>query len=64
MAIGDSVIDLGMVLEAKKGYLVSMTKLDKRIIKAYENREINKTIFQPPYSLFKYDFAKEETIRW
>lgn len=64
MAIGDSVIDLGMLLEANKGYIVSMTKLDKRIIKAYESGKIYKTLFQPPYSEFKYDFLKEEEIQW
>lgn len=64
LAIGDSIIDLGMVLESKKGYIISMTKLDKRIINANENGIINKTIFQPPYSSFKYDFIKEEEIKW
>ena len=64
LAIGDSVIDLGMILESKKGYIVSMTKLDKRIIKAYENGKVDKTIFQPPYSVYKYDFVKEEEVKW
>ena len=64
MAIGDSIIDLGMILESKKGYLVAMTKLDKRIINAQNRGEINKKIYQPSYSLFKYDFVKEDDIKW
>lgn len=64
MAIGDSIIDLGMILESQKGYLVSMNKLDKRIIKAHEDGKINKTVFQPTYSTFKYDFVKEEDVKW
>ena len=64
MAIGDSIIDLGMILEANKGYLVSMKKLDKRIVSACESGKIQKTVFQPHYSTFKYNFAKEEEIKW
>ena len=64
LAIGDSIIDLGMVTEANKGYLVSMIKLDKRIISAHNGGEIKNHIFQPPYSIFKYDFFKEDDIKW
>ncbi len=64
IAIGDSVIDLGMVLNAAKGYLVAMNKLDKRIIAKYDEGKINKTLMQPKYSNFKYKFAKEAEIKW
>lgn len=64
LAIGDSIIDLGMLIESNKGYLVSMTKLDKRIIRAYDGGAINKCIFQAKYSTYKYDFLVEEDIKW
>ena len=64
LSIGDSIIDLGMVIESNKGYLISMTKLDKRVINAYDNGEIKKQIFQPNYSTYKYDFLKEDDVRW
>lgn len=64
LAIGDSIIDLGMVIEANKGYLVSMTKLDKRILKAHDNGLITKQLFQPKYSIYKYDFLKEDDVQW
>ena len=64
IAIGDSVIDLGMLLAATKGYLVSMIKLDRRIIAQYDKGNINQTLMQPKYSKFKYDFVKEEEIKW
>ena len=64
IAIGDSVIDLGMVLEADKGYLVAMTKLDKRIIAQYDKGNINKTLMQPKYSKYKYNFVEEKEIKW
>ena len=64
IAIGDSIIDLGMVMEADKGYLVSMGKLDKRIINAYESGKITKVLFQPRYSAYKYEFLQEGDIKW
>ena len=64
VAIGDSVIDLGMLTAADKGYLLAMNKLDKRIIFQYDKGNIAKTLFQPKYSTFKYDFTKEEEITW
>lgn len=64
IAIGDSIIDLGMVSESTKGYLVSMTKLDKRVIAYNEMTPIKKNIYQPKYSSFKYDFLKEGEIKW
>ena len=64
MGIGDSIIDLGMIQEAYKGYLVSMNKLDKRIIRAKAIGAINKKISQPKYSTFKYDFIQEEDVSW
>ena len=64
IAIGDSIIDLGMLSESTKGYLVSMTKLDKRVIAYNEITPIKKSIYQPKYSSFKYDFIKEGEIKW
>lgn len=64
IAFGDSIIDLGMLSESKKGYLVSMTKLDKRIIACNETTQIADNIYQPKYSSFKYDFIKEGEIKW
>ena len=64
LAIGDSIIDLGMLLEADKGYLISATKLDQRIINYYERDGITKKLFQPKHSLFKYDFLEEDDIKW
>ena len=64
IAIGDSIIDIGMLLESNKGYLVSMAKLDKRIVNCFNSKEIEANILQPPYSTFKYDFLKEDTLKW
>ena len=44
--------------------LIQLFDIFDSIIKAYENGEIVKTIFQPLYSAFKYDFVKEEEIKW
>lgn len=64
ISIGDSIIDLGMLSETTKGYLISMTKLDKRIVQHNGTMPIGKTIYQPNYSSFKYDFIKEEKLKW
>ena len=64
VAVGDSVIDLGMLTEADKGYLIAMNKLDKRIIAQYGKGNISKTLLQPKYSTFKYDFTKEDDLAW
>lgn len=64
IAIGDSIVDLEMLMNANKGYIISMTKLDQRVIKAYEENKIKTPLFQLPYSIFKYDFFKEDCLRW
>lgn len=64
IAIGDSIIDLGMLSESTKGYFVSMTKLDKRVIAYNEIAQISKNIYQPKYSSFKYDFIREGELKW
>ena len=64
MAIGDSIIDIGMLMEAKKGYLISMNKLDKRIIDIYEKKGLKSNIYQLSYSNYKYDFLKEDSLKW
>ena len=64
LAIGDSIIDLGMILEASKGYLISMLKLDKRIVLYHDRKALKKEIYQPSYSTYKYDFVKEEELKW
>ena len=64
IGIGDSVIDLGMISQSNKGYLISMTKLDKRIIAKMEDGFDFKSIQQPSYSEYKYDFIKEGNIKW
>ena len=59
IAIGDSIIDLGMINEADKGFLVSMQKLDKRIIYYHNEKPLSNCIKQLPYSNYKYDFIQE-----
>jgi len=64
IGIGDSIIDLGMLLECNKGYLISMVKLDKRIVQKFIKGTDFTSIKQPSYSNYKYDFIKEGDLIW
>jgi len=57
-AVGDSIIDIGMLERADKGILVSMLKLDKRIVE-YFDKNPNSKITQFSNNLYKYSGVKE-----
>jgi len=63
IAIGDSIIDLEMLKESCKGYLVSWNKIDSRIENMYIEGKIGKDMYQPIYSKCKYNWTlKTEKI--
>jgi len=63
IAIGDSIIDMGMIQNADKGILVASTKIDKRILDYMKNIE-NSKIAQPVYNNVKYPNVEEVSSIW
>jgi len=63
-AIGDSIIDIGMLESSENGYLVANEKLDKRIVE-YFSKNQGCHIVQFSSNMYKYYMVPEvEIIKW
>lgn len=62
-AIGDSIIDIEMLIHADEGYIISHLKTDSRLEKYLEyNRDV--VLYQLSYNQSKYSRVKEVTSIW
>lgn len=62
-AIGDSIIDLEMLLNAHEGYIIANTKKDLRLVKYFEQYS-NIKIKQLTYNSEKYNMIEEVESIW
>jgi soluble P-type ATPase len=63
IAVGDSPIDIGMLEEADKGYIVALSKLSSGVERYIETHS-NTKIKQLSYNSIKYNNIEEVTSIW
>lgn len=62
IAVGDGILDLKMLEEADRGYVIAQSKLSGGVRNYFKNN--NSKIMQLKYNQFKYDGIKEVSSIW